>query len=165
MMVGGISISQLILLIVINILIVIAISVVAGATAPRWPDARLGRDTFLLNALPWETPRYFRALRVKWMADHLPELGSLFGGESKRSIGGTEVSAYVQYLMEVRRAEYVHWISVFSWIPLMLFNPWWLVFIFAVLLAVGNAPFILILRHNHARLKVIVERKAGSKGD
>lgn len=165
MMVGGISISQLILLIVINILIVVAISVLAGATAPRWPDTRLGHDTLLLHALPWETPRYFRALRVKWMADHLPELGSLFGGESKSSLGGTGSAAYAQYLMEVRRAEYVHWISVFSWIPLTLFNPWWLVLIFAVLLAVGNSPFLLILRHNHARLKLIVERKAGAKGE
>lgn len=165
MTVGGISVTQLILLIVINILIVVAISVVAGATAPRWPDARLGHDTYLLRPLPWETPRYFRALRVKWMADHLPELGSMFGGESKRSISGAGTAAYAQYLMEVRRAEYVHWFSVFSWIPLMLFNPWWLVLVFAIGLAIGNAPFLLILRHNHARLMVIIERKAGAKDD
>ncbi|MFM1917526.1 MAG: hypothetical protein RJB01_1041 [Actinomycetota bacterium] len=156
MTVGGLSVEQLILLIVIDILIVVAISVVAGATAPRWPDSRLDQDTFLLRSLPWETSGYFRALRVRVFAQYLPELGSAFGGVSKRELGGSGTPAYQRYLMEVRRAEYVHWISVFSWVPLVLFNPWWLVLIFAVLLSVGNAPFLLILRHNHQRLVRII---------
>jgi CDP-diglyceride synthetase len=52
----------------------------------------------------------------------------------------------------------VHWASVFSWVPLAFFNPWWLTLAFATIVIIGNAPFMVILRSNRIRLSHILTR-------
>jgi len=146
------TMGELIWLIVIDIALVAGISIFVGLVAPRITDHRLQQDRFLLRTGAWETPSRYRALRAPWLAAHLPELGSLFGGESKSTIPGTKHEALQRYLREVRRAEIVHWVSFFSWLPLVFFNPWWLALAFAVIVMTGNTMFLVILRYNKVRL-------------
>jgi len=89
---------------------------------------------------------------VVWMKDTLPELGALFGGESKKQLPGYTEGHLRIYLRECRRAEWVHWLSMLTWIPLVLFNPLRLVLFFALLVIVGNLPFVLIVRYNRIRI-------------
>jgi hypothetical protein len=153
------TMGELIRLIVIDIAVVAGISILTGMLAPRLSDKRLLRDQFLLRMWSWETPKRYRALRVPWFAARLPELGSAFGGESKSTIPGRDDAALHMYQRELRRAEIVHWVSFFSWVPLIFFNPWWLTLAFATIVVVGNALFLSVLRFNRARVGLLLSRR------
>ena len=153
--------ARQLLLVVVDIVVVVTVSIGAGAWAPRWNGAWLRRDIVPLTLWPWETPAFFRRVGVTGLARRLPELGSTFGGESKSRIPGRAAADLEAYLVEVRRAEWVHWISVASALLLFAFNPWWLALAFVVAVTLGNLPFILVLRHNRVRLTRILDRDGG----
>ena len=118
----------------------------------------------LLPLLPGETPSLYWHLGAHRIAERLPELGSAFGGRSKRELPGMDVAALRGYLVEVRRAELVHLVSCLSWLALVPFNPWWLTLAFAVVVIAVNAPFLAILRHNQARLERVLARRSPENG-
>ncbi|MBM3670532.1 MAG: hypothetical protein FJW97_11110 [Actinobacteria bacterium] len=150
--------GDLIRLIAIDVLVVIVVSLAVGVSAPRWPGSWLTRDRLVLHRFPWETPTYFRRFPIATWARVLPEWGATFGGQSKRSIPDRDPLAIAAYLTELRRAEWVHWVSMFSWVPLAFFNPWWLTVAFAIIVVLGNAPFMMILRSNRMRMTSILAR-------
>ena len=152
------TMGELVLRIVIDIFIVVTLSVLIGATAPRWSGGWLDRDRGLLRLTRFDTPRVYRRLGVHAMKDRLPELGSIFGGHSKGQLPGSEAEQLALYARELRRAEWVHWISMLTWIPLAFFNPWWLTIAFAIAVIIGNAPFVLIVRYNRMRVLRIAGR-------
>ena len=149
---------RLAFLIVIDIVIVAGISIGVGATAPRWRGKWLTRDSGPLHLAPWETPQFFRAMKTHKLAKSLPELGAAFGGAAKDQLPSRDVAHIDLYLIELRRAEWVHWISLFSWIPIAFFNPWYLTVVFVAIQISGNTSFLLILRHNRQRLMAIRAR-------
>ncbi len=150
--------AQLVVVIAIDIVIVAGISIGVGALAPRVSARYLGSDPFPLTFMPWESPAFFRVLRVSQLARTLPELGATFGGESKSQLPQRTVADMDRYLVELRRAEWVHWISIVSWVPLAFFNPWWLTALFAVIVISGNTMFLMILRRNRQRFMALKRR-------
>jgi len=146
-------------LVVIDLAVVIAISVAVGAWAPHWPASWLRGDPALLRRLPWESRTYFRTLRVSRWAPRLPELGDIFGGQRKDALPGTSPDDLQSYLVEVRRAEWVHWGSILGSLVLFAFNPWWLAAAFVVIVVMGNSLFLLILRNNRFRIMRILDRE------
>lgn len=151
-------ILSLVFLILIDIVIVAGISIGVGAWAPRWHGVWLTKDFGPLHFAPWESPKFFRALKTKKLAERLPELGSTFGGAAKNQLPGRDAAEIDVYLIELRRAEWVHWISLFSWIPIAFFNPWYLTLLFILILISGNTSFLLILRNNRQRLTALKRR-------
>jgi hypothetical protein len=154
----AVAMSGLVVLVVIDVVFVAGVSIVVGATAPRWPSRWFTRDRFLLHLMPWETAIFYRKTGTRWLAKRLPELGAAFGGQSKSALPGHGRSELEGYLGEVRRAEWVHWASIATCTPLFVFNPWWLATVFLIGVTLGNLPFILILRNNRRRLLSIIER-------
>jgi hypothetical protein len=152
------TMTGLVLRIVIDIFIVVTLSVVIGAMAPRWSAGWLSRDRGPLRLTRLDTPRGYRRLGIHRFKDKLPELGSIFGGQSKGQLPGSEAEQLALYARELRRAEWVHWMSMLTWIPLAFFNPWWLTVAFAIAVIVGNAPFVLIVRYNRMRVLRIAGR-------
>lgn len=150
--------TTLAVLVVIDIVLVAGVSVAVGATAPRWPASWLDSDPVPLRLMPWETPAFFRRLGVPALARRLPELGETFGGASKSALPGQTRAHLHEYLREVRRAEWVHWVSIASAVVLFAFNPWWLALVFVIGVTVGNLPFVLVLRNNRRRLRAIISR-------
>ena len=145
-------------LVAIDIVLVVLVSIGTGAVAPRCPDSWLTRDVFPLSLWPWESAAFYRRLGIPRLARRLPELGATFGGESKSQLPGLSPSALDAYLREVRRAEWVHWVSVASPLVLFLFNPWWLALAFLLVVTAGNLPFIAVLRNNRLRIQRIIDR-------
>ena len=145
--------------VVADLVVVIAVSVLVGAWAPRWPDRWLTSDPFPLRRLPWESPAFYRRLGVNSWAQHLPELGTIFGGESKSALPGTDRPALERYLIEARRAEWVHWGSIAGSLTLFVFSPWWLALAFVLVVTAGNLPFLLIVRNNRLRIQQIFDRE------
>jgi hypothetical protein len=143
-------------LIAIDLLIIIGISVIFGALAPRIPQRLLQPRRPKLTR--WESDSGYRRLRAPVLARRLPELGTIFGGRSKSSLPGTSEEELLGYLVEVRRAEIVHIVSALSWLPLLAFNPWWLTLMFAAIVMTGNALFLIVLRFNQVRLIRLLNR-------
>jgi glycosyl-4,4'-diaponeurosporenoate acyltransferase len=156
------AMSDWLWLIAINVLVIVVLSVLVGVLAPRWPVSWLKADRFPLTALPFETHHHYRKLRVATLRAQLPELGGLFGGASKSSLPGTDLASLDRYLVEVRRAEWVHILSCLTPLPLFFFNPWWLALAFFVVALLVNGLFLIVLRHNRLRLlqvRAIQERR------
>lgn len=151
------SVNDLLLHIAIDALVVIALSVIIGASAPRWPDTWLQKDVGPLHFNRFDTRSRYRKIGVTRLARTLPELGSVFGGQSKKALPGLTIEDLGAYLVEVRRAEWVHWLTLLVWLPLIFFNPWWLTLVFALIVISGNTIYIAILRHNRLRLTAILE--------
>jgi len=150
------SVGQIAVLLVIDIVVIVLISVAIGASAPRWPATWLSRDSGPLRLYSAESVNGYRRLGVARWSHRLPEWGELFGGTSKRHLPGTDPVSLRNYRIEVRRAEWVHWLSAVCWVPLVFFNPWWLWLPFAIVVGGVNACFIAILRHNRLRLNRIL---------
>jgi len=151
------TLAGYVLLGVVDIVVITGLSVLIGATAPRWPDTRLDHDTFLSKPRGWETPTFYRRIGATGLSARLPELGALFGGRSKREVPGRDLASLEQYLVDVRRAIWVHSLSMLTWLPLLAFNPWWLSLAGAVIAIGINIPFLVILRGNNVRLSRMVK--------
>ena len=150
--------GALALFIAVDIALVAGGSIIVGAVAPRCPIGWFGRDRGPLRLTALDTPRTYRTLGVTTLTRRLPELGSVFGGKSKAVLPGTDRASIEEYLREVRRAEWVHWISSLTVFPLWWFNPWWLALAFTVVVVGGNTLFMIVLRHNRIRLLRILNR-------
>lgn len=146
--------------IAIDFLCMVIWTAAVGISAPRWPSSWLQSDPIPLRLQGFESVRMHRRLGTTWFTRHLPELGSLFGGQSKSALPGSSIADLQAYLIEVRRAEWVHWLSMISWIPLLFFGPRWVMALMAFVAVAANTPFLLILRHNRLRLLSALERSA-----
>ena len=146
------AMSDTLWLIAINVLVVVALSIGIGAWAPHWPARWLNSDRFPLTVFGFEKAHHYRKFRVAKLRSRLPELGHVFGGQSKGTLLGSDVESLDRYLREVRRAEWVHILSCLSPLPLFLINPWWLALTFFIAVLLVNAVFLVVLRHNRLRL-------------
>lgn len=150
-------VGKLLLTIGFNLGVIVGVTVAIGAWAPRWPVSWLAQDRGLLQLTRWETGARYRRFGVHRWARRLPEAGGLFGS-SKRQLPGRSREVLAAYLIEVRRAEWVHWLSLVSLPPLATVNPWWLWWLFALVSVVINIPFLAILRYNRIRLLGLLPR-------
>lgn len=152
------SVEEVARLIVLDVVVVVVWSVVVGATAPRWPTRWLQSDTGPLRLRSFDAPATYGRLRVRRWAARMPEAGAAFGGRSKRALPGRDPRDLAGYLIEVRRAEWVHWLSMLSIVPIALLSPWWLALAFGAVIVAVNLTFIVILRHNRIRLLALLRR-------
>ena len=143
--------------------IVVGITLIPGATAPRWPNRWLRTDVGPLHLTSWDRVSWYRAMRIGPMSRWLPEFGTFFGGKSKRHLPGTSQQDLIDYCIEVRRGEWVHWISAFSWIPVAFFNPWWVTVLVALAVIAINAVFIFILRYNRLRVGITLAKMSATR--
>lgn len=143
---------------------------VSGYVAHRLPSDRLEEDgpVLRLRRAEQEGEVYRRVFRIHRWKDRLPEAGALFpGGISKRNLLTRDWRGVDRLLVETRRAESGHWMSLVPLPLCALWNPPWGV---AAMVTYGlgvNAPFIAVQRFNRGRcqriLRARAERSSGSR--
>lgn len=140
--------------IVANMSIWIIWSILVGTIANWLPDRYFQNETAITRLRKFETQNWFqKGLKVHIVKKYLPEKGVMFGkGTSKKTLPKNQAGGLNKFLIETRRAEYVHWIVIFAWVFTLSFNPTWAVFAVAILLLGGNLPCILVQRYNRLRL-------------
>jgi len=146
---------------VIDFVILAASAILIGFVAPRCPDRWFDRDRGPLRLTRWDRVRIYRRIGIPWFAKWLPEGGSWFGGESKSSLFGIDAASLRAYLTEVRRGEWVHFVSAFTFLVIVPFNPWQLILLWFCIVFIGNMVFFLVLRYNQLRLTSILTRMEG----
>ena len=146
---------------IIDFLILAACALLIGFIAPRCPDRWFARDIGPLRLTRWDRVRVYRRIGIPWFAKWLPEGGSWLGGESKSSLFGIDVPSLRAYLIEVRRGEWVHFFSAFTFLVIVPFNPWQLILLWFGIVFIGNMVFFLVLRYNQLRLTSILTRLEG----
>jgi len=154
---------QILWMVSADLAVLAVVHALIGGPAPRWPDRWLTRDVGPLHFLPFETPAFYRRLHVPWLARHLPEAGDTFGGESKSQLPGNDTAALQRYLIEVRRGEWVHWLSMPTWIVLIFlpWNTWGLIVLWAIITVGINLMFLSVLRFNRLRIERILQMTQG----
>lgn len=150
--------GALLRLAVIDLGILVACALLVGFIAPRCPDAWFGRDRGPLTLTRWDHVSAYRRIGIPWFARWLPEGGSWMGGESKKSLFGIDAQSLNSYLIEVRRGEWVHFISAFTFLIIVPFNPWQLIVLWFLIVFVGNMVFFLVLRYNQLRITSLLDR-------
>lgn len=153
--------AQMLRLGVIDFVILAASAILIGFVAPRCPDRWFDRDRGPLRLTRWDRVRTYRRIGIPWFAKWLPEGGSWLGGESKSSLFGIDVASLRAYLIEVRRGEWVHFLSAFTFLLIVPFNPWQLIVLWFCIVFIGNMVFFLVLRYNQLRLTSILARMGG----
>lgn len=147
--------------IVANMSIWVGWSILVGYAANHLPDRLFKNDSFITRLRRFESQLWFQKyLKVHIVKKYLPEKGKLFGtGISKKNLPQDQLGGLNKFLIETRRAEYVHWVVIFAWVFTLWFNPVWAVWVVAILLVLGNLPCILVQRYNRLRLLRVLNRK------
>lgn len=136
-----------------GIISVAGISVGIGLTAPHWRASWLDRDRGPLHLTRFDTRTRYEGLGVLWLKRHFPDGGAWAGGESKSNLPALDDPAAVQrYIVETRRAEWVHWLANLSVVPILFFATWWIFLAFLAITLIVNGIAIMIVRYNRLRL-------------
>lgn len=141
-------------------------SFLVGFICHRLPLNFLENDTWLTQKYSQgENSRcYEKLLRIKVWKDWLPEAGDFFaGGFRKSSISGGNYAVMCRFLMETRRAEYVHIFIWPFWLVTILWTPSWGVLINLVIGTAFNLPCLLVQRYNRLRLEHLLLLKQTRK--
>lgn len=154
------TIGGTLILIGIDFAVICVCAMAIGIPAPRWPDRWLDRDRGPLKFRKWDRPDVYRRLHAPLLIRILPEGGSWTGGESKSALFGSDRADLERYLIEVRRAEWVHMLMLFAWVPLVFFNPWPMLIFWIAFVVIINGLFLTVLRFNRVRLTRILNRSA-----
>jgi len=92
----------------------------------------------------------------------LPEAGALLGGRSKGRIPGSSTADLSAHLVELRRAEWVHWVSIACSAVVLAVEPPSVGAALVVIAVVVNTPFLLVLRFNRLRIASVIEHRTGA---
>ncbi len=144
----------------------------SGYVAYRLPASLLEHDGPLLRLKRFERGGrlYEGTLRIRRWKDRLPEAGALFpGGLSKRSLPCHRDGGVERFVIETRRAELAHWMSLAPLPLCALWNPPIGLGLMTVYGFVANAPFILVQRYSRGRAQRVIDRRVersnGSRSD
>jgi len=147
--------------IALNVLTWACWSAAIGYIGHRRPVTAFAGDRWWSQSRAFERDGalYARDFRIKQWKEHLPELGGLFsGGFAKRSTRGDRAHLE-RFVVETRRAEWVHWMVFLAWPAFALWNPPWAVGVTLCYATAANVPCILVQRYNRARLIRLLTRR------
>lgn len=147
-----------------NVVIWIGICVAVGWAAGLVPQRWLASDTFVTRIRSFErNGRAYDRVRIRHWKGRLPESNSLGRARaSKRALIGR--SAVPAYIVETRRAEYVHWVIMLAGPCFHVWSPRWVALIMTVFGIGFNLPFIAVQRFNRARAVRSSTAVAGAGG-
>lgn len=127
--------------------------------AQRIPIDSFVRHKRLYKAFRWEQEGQIwqRLFRVKKWKGYIPD-GTLFisNGYNKSQLHGADVSSLYDFLLESRRAECVHWLTILPGFFFFLWNPVWAAWLNIAYAVLFNVPLIIVQRFNRPRLERLI---------
>lgn len=126
------------------------------------PDPYFQKNTFLYRTRKWEKEGQFwqRHFNIKKWAKLIPDGTRLLGaGFYKKKLQQKKANYLETFILETKRAEFTHWLSILPSFLFFLWNPVWAGWIMVVYALVFNIPIIVVQRYNRPRLERVLNRK------
>ncbi|WP_153730983.1 glycosyl-4,4'-diaponeurosporenoate acyltransferase CrtO family protein [Sporosarcina obsidiansis] len=134
----------------------ITISVVAQQVPINW----FVRNERWFKSFSWEQEGriWQRLFRVKKWKGYIPD-GTLFirSGYNKKQLHGMNSASLTDFLLESRRAEFVHWLMILPSILFFFWNPVWAAWLNVAYAVLFNVPLIVVQRFNRPRLERLLK--------
>lgn len=106
---------------------------------------------------------YEKVFRIRKWKDMLPDGAALFKkGFRKRTMTSVTKEYMQQFIVELCRAELVHWIVILFSLLFFIWNYWWVGIIMIVYALIANVSCILAQRYNRIRFRRILDKNAAS---
>ena len=150
------------MLLIINIVLWFLCHMFISLFAIKIPDEWFIKNKSLFKTMKWEKDGqvWDDIFYVRKWKDKLPDASQFMKkAYNKKSMLDTSLESFEKFIIETRRAELTHWISM---LPAPLFfmrNPFWAGLIMIIYALVANSPFILAQRYNRPRLERIYRLK------
>lgn len=145
-------------LIVVNALAWTAVNIGNSLIMSRMPRSFFRRSSKIFKAFSWERHGevWHRLFKVKRWKDLLPD-GSMIikSGHNKKSLPSYSDATLHIFLIEMRRAELTHWMTMLYGILFCFWNPRWAALLNILFGVVSNLPFIIVQRYNRPRIEAI----------
>ena len=105
----------------------------------------------------WEGRVWQQFFNVKKWKGHIPD-GTLFirNGYDKSALHGRDQTSLSLFLLESRRAEFVHWLTIVPSVLFFLWNPIWAAWLNVAYAVLFNLPLIIVQRFNRPRLEKLI---------
>lgn len=127
------------------------------------PDVFFEKTSILYRTRSWEKEgeiwqKYFT---IKSWVKYIPDGSRLLGetGFYKKKLQQTNADYFETFILETKRAELTHVLSILPAFLFFIWNPIWAGWVMVVYALVVNVPIILLQRYNRPRLEKIVKRK------
>ena len=126
------------------------------------PDHFFQKTSLLYRTRKWEAEGQFwqSHFKVKKYAKYIPEGSRILGnGFYKRKLQHKEMNYLETFILETKRAEFTHWLSILPSGLFFFWNPVWAGWIMVIYALMFNVPIILVQRYNRPRLEKVFNRK------
>ncbi|KAB7670797.1 glycosyl-4,4'-diaponeurosporenoate acyltransferase [Bacillus sp. B1-b2] len=132
----------------------------------RLPIQYFTFDTFLYRIRNWEKNGaiWGKWFKVKAWKSRIPDGRNVIGkGFEKKQLSEKNKPYLQQFILESRRAELTHWISIVPAPFFFLWNPPWAGWVMVIYALLFNLPIIMAQRYNRPRIQRIVKRLDNKK--
>jgi glycosyl-4,4'-diaponeurosporenoate acyltransferase len=153
--------------VILNVAVWLCWSAAVGYVGHRRSNAAFAVDRWWSRLRRFESDGfwYARVLRIKAWKDLLPELGGLFSGGFAKRRAQRDREHLARFLIETRRAEWVHWTVFALWPVFALWNPPWAVGVMLGYAFFSNMPCLVVQRYNRARLLRTLNRLCAGEAE
>ena len=129
---------------------------IVGMAIPR----RFRPDAFPFRPWRFETPEFFKRLRVSRWKGYMPDASRVVRGMTRKLSGNDSSSVHLARLVqETCVAELTHWVLMAICPASLVFAPCEWTPLFILLYDIGNLPFIVIQRYNRPRMMKILRMR------
>lgn len=150
------------LMLVINIVVWLFFHMLISLLCMKIPDEWFITNKHLFKQLSWEKDGQIwdDIFSIRKWKSKLPD-ASLFMKKAynKKSMRDTSLETFNKFIIETRRAEFTHWVSILPAPVFFIWNPVWARLIIIIYALVANIPFILAQRYNRPRLERVYRMK------
>ncbi|NME07305.1 glycosyl-4,4'-diaponeurosporenoate acyltransferase [Psychrobacillus sp. BL-248-WT-3] len=129
------------------------------------PSSKFEYDNNLYRIREWEKSNqlWSRLFQVKKWKHLIPDGTKIIQkGFEKKSLISNNRDYLFMFLIESRRAELTHWLSILPSVFFFLWNPLWAGWVMVVYALLFNMPIIIAQRYNRNRLERILSSKRKS---
>lgn len=126
------------------------------------PAAFFEKTPFLYRTSSWERDGriWQEKFHIKRIANYIPDGSQILGaGFDKKTLKQSNMAYFDEFVLETKRAEFTHWLSILPAGLFFMWNPAWMGWAMVIYALGFNLPIIMLQRYNRPRLERIAKKK------
>lgn len=146
-------------IVIIDILMWLIIHLSVAYVGTLLPIRFINTKSWLFKERDWELggKLYESSFKIKKWKEYLPDGSKLFkDGFEKKRMTSLDNEYLDRFIIEVCRAELVHWVVILFSPIFFIWNDQWVGYIMIIYAILANLPCILAQRYNRIRFKKIL---------